>query len=220
MKPADFTVVWAGALVALCLAVLPLRAAPSNSATPPAPPRSPVEAFRKLLAMKPAESNAYLTNYPAEKRAAIRDKVQEYQMLPPPFAEQRLEVTELRWYLLPLLKDSSTNRAARLAAIPEPYRDLVATRLSQWDIFPPSLKEEVIEYESTMHYFVGRDCVIKPQMSVEDLPENDRAELERKLAHWKALPLAERQQMYGSFTNFFEMNPVEKEKTLEGVDRA
>lgn len=232
MKPSRFRVFSTGAAVALCLAVFALTAPPvanaqsdaasspsdsGNSASPPAPPRSPVDAFRKLLAMKPAELNAYLTNYPAEKREAIRNKVQEYQMLPPPFAEQRLEVTELRWYLLPLLKDSSTNRAVRLAAIPEPYRDLVARRLDQWDIFPPSLKDEVIEYESTMHYFVGRDCVVRPQMGVEDLPEAERSDLERKLARWQSLPTPQRQQMYGCFTNFFGMTDEEKDKTLAAL---
>src|SRR5947207_2062708 len=65
--------------------------------------KSPIENFRKMLDMRPAERDAFLTNYPAEKRAQIAQKVQEYQMLPDPLREARLRATELRWYLLPLL---------------------------------------------------------------------------------------------------------------------
>lgn len=58
----------------------------------------PVEAFRKLLRMEPAALEVYLTNYPAANRDAIRQKVDEYRILPSPIGELRLAVTELRWY--------------------------------------------------------------------------------------------------------------------------
>ena len=58
--------------------------------------KSPIENFRKMIDMRPAERDAFLTNYPAERRAQIAEKVQEYQMLPEPFRELRLRATELR----------------------------------------------------------------------------------------------------------------------------
>jgi len=197
--------------------------APSSIPTParpPAPPpltllRSPVERFRQLLAMKPAARELSLSNYPVAVKARILEKVQEYELLPPDYRELRLQVTELRWYLLPLLKTPATNRPAQLREIPEPYRKLVTDRLQEWDIMPPPLKDEVLDYETTMHYFVGRGCVVRPQMTIDSLSEKERSELEHKLAQWQELPLTQRQQIYGSFQHFFELSDQDKEKTLQ-----
>lgn len=229
MKPANLRTIRVSAGVALSLLLFSVLLAPAQTSssleisetsqtdTASELDKSPVEAFRKLLAMTPAELDQYLTNYPATKRDAIRQKVQEYKMLPPPLGEQRLEVTELRWYLLPLLKSSSTNRTTRLSAIPQPYRQMVSERLEQWDMFPPQLRDEVLEYETTMHYFVGGSLVVKPQVSLEELSGQERSELERRLQRWEALPLGERQQMYASFRNFFDLNEKEKQKTLDAL---
>jgi hypothetical protein len=90
------------------------------SSLPPLPHlKSPVDLFRELLAMTPAGRENYLTNRPPGIRARILAKVREYEALDPNERELRLRATELRWYLLPLLHESPTNRAAQLAAIPD-----------------------------------------------------------------------------------------------------
>lgn len=179
---------------------------------------SPVEAFRKLLAMSPSERDSFLTNYPPATRERILDKMQQYQMLPPDFRELRLRVTELRWYLLPLLKTPPEQRAEKLRWVPEPYRDLVRARLEEWEMWPPDLRDEVLEYQSTFSCFVGRDAagnaVIQQQMAAADLSEGDRPEVERKLAEWQAMSQAQRQQLFGCFQHYFELSDQEKEKTL------
>ena len=72
--------------------------------------------FRQLLAMTPDERDNFLTNRPPEIRARILAKVGEYEALDPNERELRLRATELRWYLMPLLRESPTNRAVQLAA--------------------------------------------------------------------------------------------------------
>ena len=187
------------------------------------PARSPVESFRRLLAMSPAERDQFLTNVPAAKRERILAKVEQYQMVPPDFRELRLRVTELRWYLLPLLKAPATNRTALLALVPEPYQQLIAARLQEWDIWPPQLRDEVLQYESSMANLLGRDLsgktVVQPQMVVDDLAEKDRRELDRKLARWQAMPADEREQLYASFRHFFELSDEEQQKTLDALSQ-
>jgi hypothetical protein len=178
---------------------------------------SPVETFRKLLAMAPEERTQSLAIYPSPARERLVEKLEEYQMLPEPMRELRLQVTELRWYLLPLLKLSPTNRAEQLKQVPEPYQKLIAARLEEWDIWPPSLKDEVLEYETTMHYFVGRNAEVQPQTGALNLSDTERSVLEKKLEKWKALPLPERQQMYGAFQHYFELSDAEKAKTLQAL---
>src|SRR5438094_235453 len=76
---------------------------------PPMPsPHSPVDSFRQLLAMPPRDREHYLSDKPPEIRARLLDKVKEYQALGPDERELRLRATELRWYLLPLLRESAT----------------------------------------------------------------------------------------------------------------
>src|ERR1019366_7847670 len=79
---------------------------------PPLPPaQSPISFFRDLLAMNGAERKQALTNRSPEGQKLILDKVREYESLPPDERELRLRVTELRWYLVPLMTAPATNRA-------------------------------------------------------------------------------------------------------------
>jgi hypothetical protein len=230
MKPAGKTFFWLMAGTAAGLLAPPARAAdesapqssPEVEAGKPAalrPALSPVESFRKLLGMSPAERDRFLARYPAATRERILAKLQDYQILPPELRELRLQVTELRWYLAPVLRVPPTNRVAQLQLIPEPYRELVAARLDEWDILPPPLKDDVLQYEKMMNCFVGRNAVVEPQMAVEDVPEKERPELERKLARWQALPLDQRRQMYASFQHYFELSDEERQKTMAALSQ-
>jgi len=220
------------AVATVCVAALACRADTNALATTRGPAgntaaasrrhnSSPVETFRRLLAMSPAGLDAFLTNYPASTRQRIREKVHQYQMLPPDFRELRLRVTELRWYLLPLLKAPPQVREQRLKLVPDPYQDLVRARLDEWEMWPPDLREEVLEYQSTFSCFVGRDAagnaVVQQQPGAADLTERERTQAQRKLAEWQAMPAAERQQLFGCFQHYFELSDEEKQKTLDAL---
>ena len=98
-------------------AKLPL--APTNAFPTSPSESSPVVLFRQLLAMRPAEREIFLTNRPPEIRKRILVKVNEYEALDPNTRELRLRATELRWHLMPLLREPPTDRAARLAQVPD-----------------------------------------------------------------------------------------------------
>jgi hypothetical protein len=232
MKRGGNRLLWLGAVVLGCLLA---RSAPAQDASPArelSPPEgaarhssrpagSPVETFRKLLSMSPEEREEFLTRYPAASRERILEKVQEYEILPVEMRELRLRVTELRWYLLPLMKLPPGRRAEQAQQVPEFCRELVAAKLEQWDLLPPSLKDEVLEYESAMNCFVGRDAagnaVIQRQSTVVEVPERDRPEVERKLARWQALPPNQRERMYASFEQYFRLGEDEKQRTLDAL---
>ena len=118
--------------------------------------------FRQLLAMTPDERENFLTNRPPEIRARILAKVDEYEALDPNERELRLRATELRWYLMPLLRNRPTNRAARLAQMPDDIRELVQARLEQWAILPPPLQQEFLENERILRYFAHVDVSNSP----------------------------------------------------------
>jgi hypothetical protein len=196
--------------------------APANLLPPPLPhSKTPVDLFRELLAMTSAERENYLTNRPPEIRDRILAKVREYEALDPNERALRLCATELRWYLLPLLHESPMDRAARLAAIPDDLQPLVKDRLLQWDILPPGLREEFLESERTLRYFTHVASPNNPPLP--PLPPGQRwhqGPPDPDLAHGDTLSEEQRQKIATQFNQFFELTPLEKEKTLNTLSNA
>ncbi len=140
--------------------------------------------------MSPAERNQSLTNRSPEIRARILAKVREYQALGPDERELRLRATELRWYLMPLLRSPVAERAAWLAQVPPDLRELARTRLAQWDLLPPPLQQEFLANDKTLHYFAHLETPNPPA------------------------PNPEQQKIAGQFNQFFELTPAERQQTL------
>jgi Protein of unknown function (DUF3106) len=189
--------------------------APTNIMPPL--PQSPVNIFRQLLTMTARERENYLTNRPPESRERILAKIREYLALDPDERELRLNATELRWYLLPLLRESPTNRDARLAQAPDNLRDLVRSRLEQWDALPPQFQQEFLDNERTLDYFSHMDPT---NAAVAGQPSGPS---DTEQARWNALSESERQKITAQFNQFFELKPDEKQKTLNtlsGTERA
>jgi hypothetical protein len=192
-----------------------LQAQPRTNVTA-AQIKSPVAAFRELLAMSPQNQRAAIAARWPGKEKAILDKLAEYELLPNGLREQRLQETELRWYLLPLMDQSPANRAAGLAAIPEKYRSLVEERLQTWDLIPPQLKQQWKNDDMVADYFAQiqatpdqRDVILRA------LSPARRAQLTNDLKRWQGMSDAERQNALVGFKKIFELPPAEQQETLE-----
>ncbi len=220
---------WLALFAAAQMAVFPLSAQdsvavpvpakppliPANIMPPPPQAQSPVNFFRQLLAMTPQERANYLTNRPPEIRERILAKVREYLALGPDERELRLHATELRWYLLPLLRESPANRDARLAQVPDNLRDLVRSRLEQWDALTPASRQEFLDNERTLQYFSRVDSTNAPPVPGFQVGPSDAEQ-----ARWQALSGDERQRITAQFNKFFELTPDEKQKTLNTLSNA
>jgi len=178
--------------------------------------KTPVELFRQLLAMTPAEQREFLANRSPEHQRRILAKVREYESLRPNQRELRLRATELRWYLLPLLETPRTNRSAQLATIPKDERKLVEDRLREWDKLPADARKELLENEATLSYFTQIESVSEEQKQalLQSISPARRQKLEAGIAQWRALPEARRRRMFDRFNQFFNLTPKEKEKAL------
>jgi hypothetical protein len=203
---------------------LPLPAA--SSLMPPLPPfteqKSPITLFRNLLAQTPGERRQSLSNRPPEIQKRLLGKVREYESLKPDERELRLRTTELQWYLQPLMSLPPTNRVARLAALPLELRPLVEERLARWDGLPAALQEELINHETTAHYFTQLESATteqKQKILAQMSPER-RAKLEAGLDRWRELSETQREKTLAGFTAFFELTPVEKQKALASLSAA
>lgn len=224
-----------------------LAAILTNSASPPLPPlKSPVDSFRALLLMPAVEQQELLAVRPPEIRDRILEKILEYQSLTPEERELRLQATELRWYLVPLLNVPATNRAAHLARIPQPTRELVETRLQHWTLLPPPLRQLLLTNQAAVPYLTYGDGVNhasprpaealrrRMQQTVEryfeltqhekektlgNFSEVERQQMEKTLAAFEELTPAQRARCVRSYAKFAAMNPEERQEFLKSAER-
>jgi len=181
------------------------KAAPPLPSTP-----SPISFFRELLAMNTPQRTQALTNRPPESRLQILAKVREYESLKPDERELRLRVTELRWYLRPLMTAPATNRPAQLALIPEEHRKLIEDRLQEWDKVPPEVQKELLGLEPTLQVIIEQ----QRQEMIESVPPARREMLEKGIQQWSSMSEAQRQQALSRFDQFFQLTAREKEKAI------
>ncbi len=239
--------------VALTVCAQPDVSTPQNSHTlsatnlPPVPPamtpgRSPVTFFRQLLSMTPVERLNTLTNRTPEARARILAKVHEYLLLAPDERELRLRSTDLRWYLIPLFRLDPAKRPAQLDRVPEDMRELVKSRLDQWDRLPPTLRQEFLINEHTLPYFAHVETYSAPadpasaniasqfnqffeltpaekQQALNTLSDAERAQMETTLKSFEQLPPRQRTLCVKNYARFAGMSPAERADFLRNADR-
>ena len=184
--------------------------APAAVAGDGAPEKSPVETFRELLAMSPAERKGWLGRHPVEVQRQIQAKLREYNALRPSERDVRLEVTELYYYLWPLMKTPATNRSAQLASVPERERAKVETRLREWDQLPAGKQQELLTNALAVRHFVG----IQTQPPLPLMPPARQERLEQGIRQWQTLPPEQRRRITSRFNQFFYLTDAEKQKAL------
>lgn len=202
-------------IVALAILVLDGKSPAQPSALPPLPP-SPIEPFRRWLNMPPEEREKHLADYPEANQKILRAKLEYYEDLAPEERERRLAMLDLRYYLEPLLQEtSSARREARLAAIPERYRSTIRARLAHWDRMPPGVRTNILQKDLALHYLTRIHRKPSPEETALILPPPVNPRARQKIEAWHDLPGGERKNLSAGLTRFFQLPREERQKTLE-----
>lgn len=238
-------------VLGLSLGPVPGRCAQTNQlpAFPSPPPvllRSPVDAFRTLLVMPSAERSTQLAVRPPEIRQRLLEKIREYQSLTPEERDLRLKATELQWYLKPLLTMTPTNRTAQLAGIPDNLRDMVTTRLQQWDALPPGIQRLMLTNQAGATYLVSGTATnnfppmppglvhnrildrynrlfeltaAEKENVLSSLSETERRQMEKTLHAYARLNPQQRAQCVLLFAKFSGLPATERQEFLKNAER-
>lgn len=176
---------------------------------------SPFEYFRHLIEMSPGDRKLALAQKPENKRKSLEEKIVEYSAMTTEEREARLRLTEVWYFLQPLLGLAPSQRAARLATVPDADRPLIEDRLKTWDLVPSERRKQFLENELSIQFFLRLDPSTPAQREhLQGKSPDEWKNLEEKLKLWRARPEEERQRMYEQFQEFFGLSPNEKEKTL------
>ncbi len=174
--------------------------------------------------MNALERKQALTNRSPENQKLILDKVREYETMDPDQREERLQVTEMCWYLLPLMTAPATNRPAQLVSIPPRSRQLVEDRLREWDKLTPDVQHELLGNGATLRYFTEIEGLTDEQRRkiLEGMSPERRQKLQEGIEQWSRMPADQRRKMISRFNQFFDLTAKDKEKalrTLSGPER-
>jgi hypothetical protein len=184
--------------------------------TLPPLPKTPVDAFRELLAMNREEREQHLTNRPPQVRAQLEQKLREYEAMKPEEREAKLTATQLHWYLEQFILMPSSEREAQSARLTPPYREILTQRLGEFERLPPPLQKEVLAHETTRAYFLGQGALTNGgSVAPSALPP-----LPGPLNNFSRLPVEQREKMYASFQNYFELEGADKQKVLDTLPAA
>ena len=193
--------------------------APLPVQMPPIPP-SPIEDFRRLLKLTPAERDQALAEYPPANQEVLRRKLEAYAAMRSDQRDYRLRLLELRWHLLPLMNLAPTERGNYLQMIPVRLHDVVTTRLQQWDGLNPETRREILadqkKRELATSYFVhvrrsGTNSAVALQPGNPPHPN----EVEEELKRWQSATPAHRQKMTAYLATFFDLGKADQEKALD-----
>jgi len=179
--------------------------------------KSPVDAFRELLAMDASALRAALSNRNDQARERLRKKISEYKAMDADERELRLLTTELRWYVSRLMQVPATNRTEQLADIRSDLRPLVASRLERWDQVDEELREKYIQSEEAMSLLLkySKASAGLQQLLVAEVPPAMRATLQQALARLDAMSPVQRARAFDVFENMFTVTAAEKLSALK-----
>ena len=209
---------------------LSVGAEQTNTAAAPPPPRgyqsvtpgitlhhiSPVEYFRGILGMTPAQRERALAGKSPEERKAILEKVREYEALPRDVREVRLRQTELHWHLIMLMRLDPKERERQVKEISPLDLPMIMGQLHQWDELPGATRKALLENERFIETYVEWQ-VSSPgdqEEILKRLPAERRSYFAKELRRWQALPEDQRIELCAQFRRFFVMTGQEQRQTI------
>src|SRR5258706_5600040 len=179
-------------------------------------PQSPVDAFRRLLAMDADARTQELAKKSETGRKVIQERLKEFDARSSEQQRLRLRLMQLRWELSLVLHQAPTNRAGSLRLIPEDDRKLVTERLQHWDQLSPDLQKAVRENEMMLSYFISGQIRRTSELTniLERLPLAVRSNLLAQVKQWEELTPDRQKRIYENFREVFDLDAKERQKIL------
>ncbi len=183
---------------------------------------SPVEYFRGILGMTPAQRDGALAGKSPEEKKAILEKVREYEALPREVREARLRQTELHWRLILLMRLDPEEREQQMKEISPLDLPMIAGQLHQWDDLPGATRKALLENEKFMETYVAWQVLSPADQAaiLKKLPPERQGYFSRQLRLWQALADDQQAELCAQFRRFFVIAGQEQRQTIGTLPEA
>lgn len=206
---------------------------------PPPGTGTPVDTWRELLQMNPAERAKALADRTEHQRKYLEDQLREYEALSANEREARLNQLEQTYYLGELIRMQPARRQGWLDAVKPQLRPVIDQRLAEWDRLSPKVQQDILEYETTATYFFRvRPPGGPPTAASPAPPLVSRPPPEEKPGKWtkdigaflalspaeqaetlRTLNPAEREEMEGTLKLFARLPPDQRKICIDSFER-
>src|SRR5947208_3008443 len=167
-----------------------------------------------LLATNEVGRTQWIAKWKPAQRDYLESKVAEFTRLSLSERELRLQTLELRWYLPKLMNLNSAERTARLAQMPERERALLEPKLRTWDIQPPEVRQDLLDYQEAISIIMFPGGAANENV-LRGLPQDRQEALQKQFEHLNQLPGDRRERVLADFNLYFNFSPAEKIKALK-----
>lgn len=185
---------------------------------PPVPKiASPVAFFRELLETNQLAREKILAEKPPEQRKLLEAKIAEYQSLPPDQRQLRLFMTELRWYLVTVLRTDPSTREQIIEQIPIEYKPLIRERLAHWEKLPQDIQKELLANEFALHFIlrITNATPLAQQKALSSLNPQQQTRILQILNEWNKMPDQRKKTIAENFRRLFELSESEQDSALK-----
>ncbi len=168
-----------------------------------------------LMRMDPKQRAVRMRAIPTEYRKIVEERLEQWDLLPPPIQKEALENEITRNYLIRLDNSSRSEREAMLTQLPLARRKQVEQELSHWQSLTP--RQQQTRYARFDGFFELNPQ--EKQKVLNALSNEERSQMQNVLERFKNLPREQRQHCIESFNKLASLSTAEQEQFLKNVER-
>ena len=171
--------------------------------------------LQPLMEMAPTNRLMQLNSIPAPYRKWVDDRLQQWDLLPPPLQRDVLETEFARDYFIQIQNSSPEQRHQILSSLPPQRRKKIEEWLHQLGKMTEQQRSKATARLSTFFELTDEER----ERTLDRLNPGERVHMELVLKTFRQLPPVQRQQCMESFRKFVGMTNEEREQFISNVER-
>jgi len=168
-----------------------------------------------LMSMPATNRAAQLEHVPAELREAAENRLQQWDLLPPPLQQELLENDRTLRRYLQLESSTPAQKEEILSTIPPGQREELEAGYRRWLALPESERKIMLKRLDQFFELTPNE---KTKV-LSTLSEPERRQMEETLRTFENLPPAERARCIRSFGKFVSLSLEERRQFLKNAER-
>jgi len=171
--------------------------------------------LRPLMDQPRTSRAAALARVPEELRGQVTERLQVWDLLPPPLQEEFKDNDLIAGYFAQLGTPTPAQLAEILAQIPPERREELQKGLSHWQEMSETQRRQAMVGFNNFFELTPE----QREKTLDTVSDEDRAQMEQTLSAYAHLTPAQRAQCINSFEKFAGMNVAERQQFLKNAER-